>query len=253
MRSALQRSAPRYPSDWSAFPAGQSVRAAVESVSDEFSQRIFGYHLAKIGSLSSQINLENCQVTHQFAQTPSMSPFCSLVAESTQLPYEENSIDGFLLANELDFAQDPHQILREVDRCITQSGYVIISGFNPYSLTGVGKYLPIKRGNLLHDARFFSAARVQDWLTLLGFDIIDTRYLLFSMLFFNQHRSLPASWHNKLSRYLPWCSSVYVILARKRVWPMTTIRPKWKLKPRFSAVGASMRLPADNENRTVDW
>ncbi|AXR07040.1 methyltransferase domain-containing protein [Salinimonas sediminis] len=246
MRSAQRKKVPRYPTDWSAFPGGDAIRLAVESVSDELSQRIFGYHMVKLGSLSSQISLSRCAVSHHISQTPTLSPFCSVVAQAKELPYVENSIDGFLLANELDFAQDPHQILREVDRCITQSGYVIISGFNPYSLTGLGKYLPIKRGNMLHDARCFSAPRVKDWLGLLGFEIIEQRNVLFSMLFFNQRRPLPSQWHNRLSRYLPWCSSVYVILARKRVWPMTTIRPKWKLKPQFSPVGASMRFPHDD-------
>ncbi|WP_018982078.1 methyltransferase domain-containing protein [Salinimonas chungwhensis] len=240
MKSAQIKKVPRYPVGWSDLPGGESVRLAVQSVSDEFSQRIFGYHFVKLGALSSQIALKQCAIGHQICQTPASVPHTGLIAASTELPYVENSIDGFLLANELDFAQDPHQILREVDRCLTQSGYVIISGFNPYSLAGLGKYLPERKGNILHDARFFSSHRVKDWLNLLGFEVIEQRRMLFSMLFFNQRRSLPASWQQKLATYLPWCTSVYVIIARKRVLPMTTIRPKWKLSPNFRPVGASM-------------
>ena len=243
MRSALRKKVPRYPSDWSEFTGGDAIKRAVETVSDELSQRIFGYHMVKLGNLSSQIELTRCAVNHQFGQTPTLSPFGSVVAEAAELPYVENSIDGFLLANELDFAQDPHQILREVDRCLTPSGHIILSGFNPYSLTGLGRFLPIKRDNVLHEAGCYSAHRVKDWLGLLGYEIIEQRNILFSMLFFNQRKRLPTQWHDQISRYLPWCSSVYVILARKRVWPMTTVRPKWKLNPRFSPVGASMRVP----------
>ncbi len=217
------------------------IKQAVQDVCNEYSQRIFGYHFVKLGNLSSQLALTKCPITHQINQTPETQPHTGLVGKSHELPFLENSVDGFLLANELDFAQDPHQILREVDRVITQSGYVIISGFNPLSLTGIGKYLPFKRGNILHDARFFTSSRIKDWLQLLGFEIIEQKQVLFSMLFFNYKRQHPSRWQNWLSDHWPWCSSVYIILAKKRVYPMTTIRPKWKLQPHFNPVGASMR------------
>ncbi|OFC70943.1 methyltransferase domain-containing protein [Alteromonas confluentis] len=242
MKLAYRAKPPRYPLSWSELPAGEAIHDAVQSVSNSLSSRVFGYHFVKLGALSSAVELPKCGVSHHIRQAPEKIDNASVVSLSSELPYVENSIDGFLLANELDFCQDPHQILREVDRCITQDGYVIISGFNPFSLTGIGKYLPLKRGNLLHDARFFSSGRVKDWLQLLGFEVIETRHILFSMLFLKKQFSISAKWHSRVSRYFPWCSSVYVIIARKRVVPMTTIKPQWKLKPRFSAVGASMRL-----------
>ena len=105
----------------------------------------------------------------------------------------------------------------------------------------MARFLPIKRGNVLHSARFFSAGRIKDWLQLLGFEVVEHRHILFSVLFAQQAAKQPAAWQQWCSRHCPWCSSVYVLLARKRTIPMTTIKAKWKVKPRFSAVGASMR------------
>ncbi|MCU7555903.1 class I SAM-dependent methyltransferase [Alteromonas sp. ASW11-19] len=242
MRSAFLNKQPRYPQNWDALPASRLVKSAIEDVCDELTQRIFGYHFVRLGHLSTQLALPSCSIRHHINLTPTPGENSSLLGRSHALPFTENSIDGFLLAHELDFAQDPHQILREVDRAITQSGYVIISGFNPFSLTWLGKYLPLKRGNVLHDARFFTSGRIKDWLQLLGFEIVEQRHVLFSMLFLNYtFRDKPKlqAW---LTRYLPWCSSVYVILARKRVMPMTAIKPKVKkLKPQFAPVGASMQ------------
>lgn len=253
MKSAHTKHVPRYPSGWSELPAGEALRDSVESVCDAFSQRIFGYHFVKLGALSNQIHLSQCAIHHQIHQSPRPVEQAGVIAESTALPYVENSIDGFLLANELDFAQDPHQILREVDRCLTQSGFVIISGFNPYSLAGMARYLPVKKDNVLHDARFFSAHRVKDWLHLLGFEVIEHRRLLFSSLSMHPRWRLSERWQQKMSRYLPWCTSVYVLVARKRVWPMTTIRPKWKLSTQFRPVGASMYQRQDAERlKTAD-
>jgi ubiquinone/menaquinone biosynthesis C-methylase UbiE len=149
---------------------------------------------------------------------------------SRELPLQQNSVDGFLLAAELDFAQDPHQILREIDRAITANGHLIIAGFNPFSLAGLLKYLPINRGNLLHQGR------------LLGFEIIGQEQVMYSSLFENK-RFLPGSALQRFcKRYFPGFSSMYILVARKREIPLSTIKPKWQVnKPRFAAANARVR------------
>jgi len=89
---------------------------------------------------------------------------------------------------------------------------------------------------------------MKDWLQLLGFEIVEQRQVLFSTLFFQQRWKGAAKIQHYLASYLPWCSAVYVILAKKRVIPMTAIKPKRNLKPRFSAVGASARTSAVNRS-----
>ncbi|WP_411269485.1 class I SAM-dependent methyltransferase [Alteromonas sp. CYL-A6] len=215
------------------------MQQAIQTVCNEYSQRIFGYHFVRLGELSAEISLPDCPIRHKINQTHGQHAHTSLVSQSHALPFAENSIDGLLLANELDFAQDPHQIVREVDRVITQNGYVIISGFNPLSLTGLLRWLPYKRQSLLHDASFFTAARIKDWLQLLGFEIVEQHQVLYSALQC-KHRVDVSRFRGWLAKYLPWCGSVYVILARKRVIPMTAIRPRLKIKPQFAPVSAGM-------------
>jgi SAM-dependent methyltransferase len=260
IKSAFKSKPLRYPKTWGDFPAGEHIQHAITEVCNDYAERVFGYHFAKIGTLSAAITLDKSPIRHQINHTPILlntndSSNHSLnkgesyvVGQSHCLPFAENSIDGFLLANELDFAQDPHEILREVDRVITQSGYVIISGFNPLSLAGIARFLPVKRENVLHDARFFTSYRIRDWLQLLGFEIVEQRQVMFSTLFFQQKWRGAAKLQQYLSAYLPWCSAVYVILAKKRVFPMTTIKPKRKVKPSFSAVGASAYTPSQRQS-----
>jgi hypothetical protein len=153
----------------------------------------------------------------------------------------ENSVDAFLLAHELDFARDPHQILREVDRTIMPNGYLVITGFNPLSLCGLFKYLPINKGNILHDARFFSSAWVKDWLQLLGFEIVDVKHLLFNELFLQRKLRTSSKWNQWCHQYLSLLTTMYVIVARKREIPLSMIKPQWKAKTKFTTVGASVR------------
>jgi hypothetical protein len=247
MRPALIKNHPTKPELWHDLPVGDELKCLIESEIAEVSRKFFGYHLVRLGHLSSQIELAACPIKHQINVTSNIQPFTSLVATSDDLPVSENSIDTFLLAHELDFARDPHQILREVDRTIMPNGYLVITGFNPLSLCGLFKYLPINKGNILHEARFFSSARVKDWLQLLGFEIVEVKPLLFNELFLHRKLSTSSKW-SQWSQWSQWChqylslfTTMYVIVARKREIPLSLIKPKWKAKAKFSTVGASVR------------
>jgi SAM-dependent methyltransferase len=241
MRPALIKNHPTKPESWQDLPLGDDLRYLIESEIAEVSRKFFGYHLVRLGHLSSQIELAACPIKHQVNITSNTHTYTNVVATSDDLPMSKNSIDAFLLAHELDFARDPHQILREVDRTIMPNGYLVITGFNPLSLCGLFKYLPINKSNILHDARFFSCARVKDWLQLLGFEIVDVKHLLFNELFLNRKLRASSKWDQWCHEYLPLLTSMYVIVARKREIPLSMIKPKWKAKTKFSPVGASFR------------
>jgi hypothetical protein len=239
MRSALSEKTPPYPTTWKALSQGEQIRVELENACAPIVERIFGYHFVRLGSLSSDINIPSCPIKHVVNITDVDHAKTNVRGISRELPLQQNSVDAFLLAAELDFAQDPHQILREVNRAITANGQLIIAGFNPYSLAGVLKYFPINRGNMLHQGRFFTSARIKDWLQLLGFEIVEQENVMYSSLFANK-RFLPGS---KLQlfckRYLPAFSSMYILVARKREIPLSTIKSKWQVKkPRFAAASA---------------
>ena len=241
MRPALIKNHPTKPELWQELPLGDELKHLIESEVAEVSRKIFGYHLVRLGNLSSQIELAACPIKHQINITSNKQDYTSLVATSDDLPMSENSIDAFLLAHELDFAKDPHQILREVDRTIMSNGYVIITGFNPLSLCGLFKYLPINKNNILHEARFFSSARVKDWLQLLGFEIVDVKHLLFNELFLQRKLRANSKWNSWCHQYLSLFTTMYVMVARKREIPLSIIKAKRKVKTKFSTVGVSVR------------
>jgi hypothetical protein len=97
--------------------------------------------------------------------------------------------------------------------------------------------------------------RVKDWLHLMGFEILSDQRCLHSTLMgtstFNQNKdnswsqSMGNHWNNFASKFLPKLGSVYVIVAKKRVLPLTPIKPKWKLSPRFEPV----KVPSMNSSR----
>jgi SAM-dependent methyltransferase len=241
MRSALINNAPARPNKWQDLPLGEDIKSIVEASIAEVTRKFFGYHLVRLGDLSSQLELANCPIYHKINITAELRTHTGLVAQSTSLPISENSVDAFILAHELDFAKDPHQILREVDRTIMPNGYVLLTGFNPLSVCGLFKYLPFNKENVLHQARFFSSARVKDWLQLLGFEVIDVKYLLLNELFLQRKLRPNSTWNQWSQKYLSLLSSMYIIVAQKRELPMSLIKPKWKTasKTKFSPLSAA--------------
>jgi hypothetical protein len=241
MKPALIKNRPTIPDSWQDLPLGVELKCLIENEIAEISRKMFGYHLVRLGNLSSQIELPDCPIQHKVNITTSQQIHSSILAKPTDLPISEKSVDAFLLAHELDFARDPHQIIREVNRCIMPNGYLILSGFNPFSLSGLCKYLPINQQNVLHQARFFSCARIKDWLQLLGFEIVDVKHLLFNELFLHRKLREPSKWNAWCHEYLSMLTTMYVIVARKREIPLSMIKPKWKTKTKFATVGASAR------------
>lgn len=218
---------------------GEALRDIVEATLAESSRQFFGYHLLRLGNLSSEITLAQCPIKHKFNLTRKTQDYSHVVGKPDSLPIAENSVDAILLAHELDFAKDPHQILREVVRTIIPNGHLVLVGFNPWSLCGLFKYLPFKRSNPLHQARFFSLTRTKDWLHLLGFEITSVRRSVFSELFLGRRLAPESNWLTWCEKYLGWLSAIYIIEARKREIPLSLIKPKWNTKAKFAPVGAT--------------
>ncbi|CAG8998204.1 MAG: hypothetical protein CENE_00145 [Candidatus Celerinatantimonas neptuna] len=219
------------PLHWQDFSGGEWLKDQEQVLLDHYLPGIFGYHLLKLGHLSCQMDCYRSLIRHHVNVAPPGAG-TGVVAELTALPIQESSVDLCLLHHTLDFASDPHQILREVERVLTADGYIVLSGFNPVSLMGVRGYLG-RRRSIPWSCRMFTPMRVKDWLHLLGFDVLhDERFALTSFT-----GSKPwADWFERQGRY--YCrpvSSCYFLVARKRTVQLTPIRPKWLLKRSLTA------------------
>jgi len=207
---------------WSQLPHGQCLLKQTQHRVDQIITGCFGYHLLKLGQLSSQLSSAKSPITHQINCAPSGEDI-GLFADLHSLPVQDSSIDLCILAHELDFSSDPHQLLREIDRVLTLDGTLIISGYNPISLFGIRSLFTPKRP---HSARLFLPNRVIDWLHLLGFEIQQKQHFDF----------LSCELSNKFSncvesigeRFLPYFCSTYFIVAKKQSHPMTPIKAPFK-------------------------
>lgn len=244
MKPALNRQTPAIvPQHWQDFAKGQQLAQQLEAQFNLWWPRIFGYHLLKVGALSCAIDTSACSIKHQI-QLAACSPLATVVADPDDLPFIAHAVDAVLLAHCLEYAQDPHHVIREAHRVLMPDGYLLLSGFNPLSSCGLLKLWPGLQHQLPWSGRFFTMSRVKDWLHLLGFEILYEQRLFCSSLF-SEHNPMPALRH-WADQHLHYFGAAYVMVARKRTLPLTPIKPKWQLtnsfNPAVKGISARQRL-----------
>jgi hypothetical protein len=108
---------------WFDTPAGKYVRAWEQVRLDELTADIFGYNAVQIGlpcmdSLAAN-RMPNKWQTDSALFTLQQSDSLQRVVlahDFAELPFATQSLDLVVLPHVLEFANEPHQILREVER-----------------------------------------------------------------------------------------------------------------------------------------
>ncbi len=217
---------------WFESDLGQQLLSAEHALLDRLLPTMFGYHLVQM-SIDNRLDLcRESPIKHRVVINPVIElglSDSSIIAKNEELPLEHNSCDVVLLHHTLDFAQSPHQVLREASRVLRPGGYLIIIGFNPMSWWGLYRVLKFDKQTVPWQGHFISHQRINDWLTLL--ELTEVRILSD----FYQPPFEKESWRQR-SRFLQAASrrcsdksgAFMLQVARKDVAGMTPITPLWK-------------------------
>lgn len=141
-------------------------------------------------------------------------------------PLADESVDIVVLQHSLDMSRRPHQLIREACRTLVPNGYLVLTGFNPYSPWGGARWLNTFSPELPWVANPVQAARLQDWLVLLDFRVESIQHVahLWPLPFFSERlaRRIDRVAANK--RWVP--GNGYILIARKTVAGVTPIRER---------------------------
>lgn len=213
--------------NWQQLPNGEKLQQQTQQQIDKYLPRYFGYHLLKLGHLSSLLDTTHSSIRHQVSCAPSGENI-GLLADLHQLPLLDSSVDLCILAHELNFSNDPHQLLREIDRVLTLDGTLILSGYNPISCFGMRSFFKPKD---LRKTRLFLPNRVLDWLALLGFEVKQKEY--FNFISNNPNGFFSSRIESFGKNYTPYFCSTYFIVAKKQSALITPIKSPFKFKKRI--------------------
>ncbi|ODQ00979.1 MULTISPECIES: methyltransferase domain-containing protein [Salinivibrio] len=223
-----------YPYTWDQVAYGDWTRAQLQTRLDECLPNLFGYHLLKLGGLSCELVSQQCNIQHQVC-VDKRNPMRNLTADHYALPFIEKSFDACLLAHQLDYSDDPHRLLREVDRVMIDDGYLILSGVNPTSVMGIKRVLRGRGQRLPWSGRMFSPLRIRDWLSVMNYEVTTATH--FGLWPTKQPKARHAWVESSFAEFTPFVGCVYFIIARKRSYPLKPIKPRWKLKKAVAPLG----------------
>ena len=211
---------------WYQTEAGELIAQAIEQHVWQMTACIFGYVAVQVGTVFHHEDLlKNCTIGQKIILDQAQSP--NIFANPTALPFTHDSVDLFILPHTLDFINDPHQVLREVERSLVPEGYLLIIGFNPYSFFGLWRFLLSRKKVAPWSANFYSVRRMHDWSSLLGFDTVEVRHTANLPPFKKLQRwRKMQSMDNFLQKRFSRFGGVYLFLARKRVATLTPLTTK---------------------------
>ncbi len=211
--------------DWLATPLGAYLLEREQARYDGMVADVFGYNAVQLG-LPRRDLLRANRIPFRVRLDPA-GP-AELRADFHHLPFASQSVDLVAMPHVLEFSENPHQVLREVERILIPEGQVVLSGFNPWSLWGVrrSKVLPWQ-------GRFLSLPRIKDWFALLGFEIVAGGFCGYVPPVNSERWIERLGFMDKAGdRWWAVAGGVYVLLAKKKVHGMRLILPGWHEKAR---------------------
>jgi SAM-dependent methyltransferase len=233
-------------SRWLTTPAGQYVLEWEQAQLDMVVADIFGYNAVQVG-LPQLPALRSNRMPYAYLAGQSYAEFeagiecatdngasCAparVLARAEELPFATHSLDLLVLPHALEFATNPHQVLREVERVLIPEGQVVITGFNPASLWGARQVLgrAFDAPFLPQQGQFLGLSRLKDWLKLLGFQLQRGRFGCYRPPAKSAKGMARFGFMEKMGdRWWPICGAVYLVSAIKRVHGMHLIGPAWK-------------------------
>lgn len=214
-------------SDWLQSGTGITLlREESYQVAGAF-ESIFGDQFLQIGAWGDG------QLFRQFARTrryavaaAKPAPGVDLICAAEDLAIAPDSIDAVFLPHTLETADDPHDVLREVDRILRPDGHLVVLGFNPWGWWGLRHYLA-RRSFPAGGRRMVSESRLHDWLRLLDYRVDPGCFFHFTAPIYRSQAAVEPVRDPLAQARRRWhpLASCYLLVARREMFTMTRVRP----------------------------
>ncbi|MAF74307.1 methyltransferase domain-containing protein [Idiomarina baltica] len=249
IQPAYRRTKMQEPDDWDQLANGQMIQSCVQQQLDDSRKHCLNGTTVTLGNLAQQLDVSGFTLGRpiHICQIQKPAEKCHGVrAHYTQLPIKNESVDTLVCPFVLDFSADPHQVLREALRVLADDGTLILAGFNPLSPAMLSGLWRSQRWSFPWQGRYFSQARVKDWLSLLGFRVERQRYFIGHFL--AKQDAEFGGYSEWLCQRCSWLSAGYWLVVKKSCY----IKPQVN-KSRKERLSLTQALPAARVKQSANW
>ncbi len=216
--------------NWYVSPAGKVLSNELQHKLAQLLPELFGYYALQVGTVADEMDLLHSSAISQKIYMAMGASQCDVIASPLALPFPQDTLDLIVLPHTLDFSQQPHQVLREVHRVLIPDGHIVVIGFNPVSMMGLSKLALFRSRRAPWTGHFYTARRLKDWFSLLGFVVVKAEHVGLCLPIQNLRLQRHLGFLKKADHYrIGNLGGVQLFIARKRVLTLTP-----KLQPRRS-------------------
>lgn len=214
-------------------PSGAGLAQLTQAWLNQRLSDQFGYQALEVGPGGLHALAENrmaCRSRISFyAPTLGCAHGSSeIICAPEALPLESDSVDLMVLLFSLELVNDPHALLREVERVLIPEGQLVVVGLNPYSLWALHRpvspvHFPPIQG------RWLPYHRLRDWCQLLGLEVNQGAFGLYRPVCQRESMWSRLAWMELAgARWWPAFGGLYWLGATKRRSGMRLIRADWR-------------------------
>ena len=236
--------------DWFLTPLGAALLQAENQALSEHLKQCFGVYQVHVGPGAYSTIKESANMSRTILLGAYAAEGTQVIMDPHNLPLANESVHALVIQHAFDIANDPHDLLREAARVIMPGGRMIICGFNPYSYWGLWRMMRLKWG-CPWQSRFLSSRRLQDWLSLLNFKLVQSDST-FNRLPINSNKWLQSTGKMRGRRrgFDKYLGAVYVMSAVKQETRLRNHKPSWRAKIRRPQIGVATLDGAAHSRQT---
>lgn len=174
-------------------------------------------------------------IAHKLQWSPTRDSATSeqtLICPAERLALPDRCLDVVVLHHWLEHLPDAHHVLQEATRVTSDSGILVLFGFNPVGISGLVKQWRKRQGQYPWNGQWRTASQMGDWLRFVDFEVERVDYCCF--------RGWPGSrciehWESLGRRYNCPLGESYMLLAKRRQRHAPAQRIKFGLKAPITA------------------
>lgn len=210
-------------SNWYRTVLGKEIAMAESQYISQLLAKLPGSYLLQLGQTPlSWLNASRIMHKSVVDEQIGKQITSLVVAEFTSLPFPRELFDVVVLPHIVDCKQNYPVIIAEAARVLNGEGYLLILGFNPYSLGALSRAKPplIKAP---------SVYKLRYWLRKANCEVIQIKTFFYRPLIQSENVLQKLKVLETVGPFFLPCSGVcYVMVARKKIMLVTPLRQKLK-------------------------